>query len=171
VDDVEDLALGILSGERAARAREHLASCASCRVEHDRMSVECSLFAARAKVFPPPPALPAAVSFVPESSAEEQERGRFARATRGLVAALACAAALAGVAKLDRSTMVVDPVSLESGEAPSQQAAMTIDEPLSCALPASGVTSARTGDDALACVATSSRLCCEERVTSSVARP
>lgn len=182
VDDVEDLAVGMLEGPARERASRHLAACEECRAAYDAMRAECSLFEARAPLVAAPPdvsavAFAAALDAVP---ANDVERGALARlstvgarlrrdglAARGLVAALACAAAIAGVV---RTAGDASPLPLAEAATPRAEA-QAYDEPLACAFPACGLSSAPRGDDALACVASSRTLSCEEEVTSKAATP
>lgn len=164
VDDVEDLALGILVGERAKLVRNHLALCATCRAASRQLDAECMLFETRALAFESPlPAVCPAPS--PEVAAESSW---FGPATRGLVAALACAASLAGVGKIHRS-MTLDLPSPSTMQAQADVSPVTWEEPIACVFPASGVV--RTSSEELACVTSSSHAICEAEVTSCAATP
>lgn len=163
LEDTEDLALGLLTGDHAASARRHLASCDSCVEIYEETRSERSLFEARARLFTPPPDLGASIHrAVAAASLGDGGPSRFARVTRGLVAALGCAAAIVGLARLDHAAMGID--GTEPCEPTPDRASP--EEPLLCAVPASGVIS---NGRALACV-TLDRATCEERLASS-ARP
>ena len=158
VDTTEDLALGILDGEAAAAARAHLAACEACRAEHALFVAERKLFVARAAYHlevAPPPAIHAA------RSRADRVREAAHHHMKGFVAALACAAAVFCVAKLDASLERYAPrPSAENAQPASARA----DEPLSCAAPASGFVF--TPADQLCCRATFSRACEDEPVAS-----
>jgi anti-sigma factor RsiW len=169
LEDVESLALGLLPLVPSARVDEvkgHLASCEPCREEFAALSGERALFARRAEVLPAPPDL--SLVFAREKrAAAKPESGAWWRTVSGASALVACAAAFVAV-------MRFSPPASTHGEALPDQPVMSVaDETnegtLACALfPASGVV--RTHNEALSCVA-SSRLACEERVTSSTAGP
>jgi anti-sigma factor RsiW len=102
IDRIEDLALGLLDEEDAARARAHLEACVECRDQHEHFVEERSLFAHRAAVtaiVEPPPYLAPAVL----AAENEDRRGPFARVLPALLAVAACVAGLAGVGELRRS--------------------------------------------------------------------
>lgn len=166
VDDVEDLALGILVGERAKAARNHLALCATCRAASRQLDAECMLFETRALAFESP--LPAFCPAPSPAVASSAESSWFGPATRGLVAALACAASLAGVGKIHRS-LTLDVPSASTLQAQADMTIATWEEPIACVFPASGVV--RTSNEELACVTSSSHAICEAEVTSCAATP
>lgn len=158
IDTTEDLALGILEGDAADAARAHLLDCEPCRAEHALFAAERKLFVDRAAYHlevAPPPMIHAT------RSRSDRVREAAHHHMKGFVAALACAAAVFCVAKLDASLERYAPrPSAENVQAASARA----DEPLACAAPASGFVF--TPADALCCRATFSRACEDEPVAS-----
>ena len=163
LEEVEELAIGSVTGARARRARAHLASCAGCREAHAYFVEERALFAHRAALFDPPPDLPAVVM-----GSSPRRAWRPGRASGAWLAVAACAAAVVGIARFDGagegdpSRGAVEPIAQRAMSRES------IDEPVACAFPASGFVYTR--DEPSACT-TSANATCEEAVTSSVAGP
>jgi predicted anti-sigma-YlaC factor YlaD len=189
VDEIEELALELLTDVEEERARAHLASCHDCRAAHERLVEERALFQRRAEVMSPalspPPYLAAAVL---ESIEPPSVRGRIASASRALIAIAACVAAFTTTGWIDRASTNECPPHARADEPTTEPGASwlsvatnatfadnrsprsSIEEPLACALPVSGVVRANRSDDGLACVVVD-RATCEERVTSSIATP
>jgi hypothetical protein len=209
IDRVEELALGLLERADAAEVRAHLEACATCREAQEMFTEERALFEQRAHVFERPSTLSAArapapapyfaPAVVPINGAapvtmaplRAKRDAWLASASRSLVAVAACAAAVAGIVKIEtRPTRPItvsnasadmpiqtDDPSMVSTRSTFEKASMASrsDDALACALPASALVSrvtsmsaARTDDD-LACE--SVHATCEESVTSSVATP
>ena len=154
--EVEDLLIGALAGADAARVRAHLDGCDRCAEAAVTFEEERSLFSARASALAPPTAapVPAAVALAAEQSDQDDEidrRGLFARIVPAFVAAAACIGALAGRGDLDPYKARGEEIACATPPGAVQAVTDALDEPLACAMPASGVVRSALVDEVLAC--------------------
>lgn len=160
-DRVEELTLGRMEGEDAAEVRAHLDECLRCQETAELLAEERALFERRALTFDQGPASsapapyfePAAAPIRLLARARESGSAWVASMSSALVAAGACAAAIAGLVKVDihPSGDVTNP-SLEAliqsedpamtygmsaavPERRSMSFASRLDEALACAVP------------------------------------
>lgn len=134
-DDIEELALGLLDGDRRDDALRHVDACASCRAAFEQLNAEYTLFARRAAALGPPPPLAPVAGL---------DRDGAASGLRTLAGALAFAATIAVVATHGRA----EPPARSSFDVGSGTG-----EALACVLPASGAVAS---DEPLACGAVTS---------------
>jgi hypothetical protein len=99
-EDTEALALGLLSGDGAARAAAHAEGCAACASELEALGSLRQGFARRAQEVPAPPPVSRLLGAIER---EERSRWRRVRRVAAVVAAAACAAGLLASARALRA--------------------------------------------------------------------
>ncbi|HEY8041308.1 MAG TPA: hypothetical protein VIF15_15985 [Polyangiaceae bacterium] len=99
-EDTEALALGLLSGEGAARAAAHAEGCAACASELEALGSLRQGLARRAQEVPAPPPVSRLLGAIER---EERSRWRRVRRVAAVVAAAACAAGLLASARALRA--------------------------------------------------------------------
>jgi anti-sigma factor RsiW len=168
IDRVEELVLGALAPAEAAAVRAHLARCEPCRGAHLLFAEERELLQLRAEALPPLPPLAIAFDALAADDIEPADRRTFfARLVPAVAAAAACIATLTGAGELQRSGGAERRIAAEPTLA--SPLADSVDEPLACALPVSGVVRVGGGEGELACAASvaSDRSTSEEPLSSS----
>lgn len=174
LESIEDLALGRISGARAAELRAHLEVCDDCALAHVELGEERELFVRRASAVEPPPAL-VLPQVAPQASTSLVLRLAQRAVGSPALAALAAAVLLfAGAAKLGTSA------PLASSAVDARTTASDVDDPVASAdgpnamLFTSGALSSPAGyggsceDEVLMSRARAAM--CELAVTSSTSR-